>query len=118
MTVNGESVPVEWGTSILVLRDASYTVRAVQGGGSSEEIAGPLAVVHSGSAGTDEPAELVYAPSGPTGQLSRSNAAPPRLRAGQRDRKDVTSPLLAVYVWGFAYSLALGPPLAALLVRG
>ncbi|WUI01063.1 hypothetical protein OHR68_04380 [Spirillospora sp. NBC_00431] len=113
VTLNGEAVPVEWGTSIYVLREPSYSLRAVQGNESSYEIASPLPVVKTGSAHSSEQAELVYAPSGPTGHPSKSNANPPSLRAGRRHRKDITSPLMTIYAWVFVYVLVLGLALFA-----
>ncbi|MFI0404651.1 hypothetical protein [Actinomadura sp. 3N508] len=120
VTVNGETVPAEWGTSIYVLREPSWTLRAVQGQELVDdgEIAGPIPVRSSGTVLASEPAELVYAPSGPgRGLFHRSNAIPPRLHTGRSDWRDVSSPLRTVGVWVIFYIMVLVAPATALLSK-
>ncbi|WP_147449266.1 hypothetical protein [Actinomadura pelletieri] len=81
------------------------------------EIAGPIPVQKSGTLLAAEPAELVYAPSGPGSGFSRGNAVPPRLHTGRSDRRDLTGPLRTVGVWVIFYIVVLIGPTLALLAK-
>ncbi|GAA4231460.1 hypothetical protein GCM10022254_28710 [Actinomadura meridiana] len=112
VTLNGESVAAEWGTTLYVLREPAYTMRAVQG----REIVRPVPAGQSGTVMSPETTELTYRP-GSTGFGNgvKTDAKPPRLHATRRHRWNLLDPLIMIYGWIIAYVLVLGLPVIMLL---